>query len=94
MIEPEESYLSYVAASITVLYIRLLIALIGQNKKRYNLSLHKSIIIRKAPIQSGTKRLCASRARNDVLEAARSHSVQLRIEKFKAQRKEIFMCSL
>ncbi len=26
----EESYLSYVAASITVLYIRLLIALIGQ----------------------------------------------------------------
>ncbi len=31
----EESYLSYVAASITVLYIRLLIALIGQYKKRY-----------------------------------------------------------
>ncbi len=31
----EESNLSYVAASITVLYIRLLIALIGQNKKRY-----------------------------------------------------------
>ncbi len=35
-----ESYLSYVAASITVLYIRLLIAflicpIIGQNKKRY-----------------------------------------------------------
>ncbi len=29
------SYLSYVAASITVLYIRLLIALIGQYKKRY-----------------------------------------------------------
>ncbi len=29
----EESYLSYVAASITVLYIRLFIALIGQNKK-------------------------------------------------------------
>ncbi len=26
---------SYVAASITVLYIRLLIALIGQNKKCY-----------------------------------------------------------
>ncbi len=31
----EESYLSYVAAFITVLYIRFLIALIGQNKKRY-----------------------------------------------------------
>ncbi len=31
----EESYLSYVAAFITVLYIRLLLALIGQNKKRY-----------------------------------------------------------
>ncbi len=31
----EESYLSYVAASITVLYIRLLIALKGQYKKRY-----------------------------------------------------------
>ncbi len=31
----EESYLSYFAASIIVLYIRLLIALIGQNKKRY-----------------------------------------------------------
>ncbi len=31
----EESYLSYVASFITVLYIRLLIALIGQNKKRY-----------------------------------------------------------
>ncbi len=31
----EEYYLSYVAASITVLYIRLLIALIGQYKKRY-----------------------------------------------------------
>ncbi len=31
----EESYLSYVAASITVLNIRLLIALIGQYKKRY-----------------------------------------------------------
>ncbi len=29
-----ESYLTYVAASITVLYIRLLIALIGQNRKR------------------------------------------------------------
>ncbi len=28
----EESYLSYVTASITVLYIRLLIALIGQYK--------------------------------------------------------------
>ncbi len=31
----EESYLSYFDASITVLYIRLLIALIGQNKKHY-----------------------------------------------------------
>ncbi len=31
----EESYLSYVAAFITVLYIRLLIALIEQNKKSY-----------------------------------------------------------
>ncbi len=31
----EESYLSYVAAAITVLYSRLLIALIGQNKKCY-----------------------------------------------------------
>ncbi len=31
----EESYLSYVAASITVLYIRLLIGLIGRYKKRY-----------------------------------------------------------
>ncbi len=41
----EKSYLSYVATSITALYIRLLIALIGQ---------YKSIIIRKAPIESGT----------------------------------------
>ncbi len=31
----EESYLSNVAAFITVLDIRLLLALIGQNKKRY-----------------------------------------------------------
>ncbi len=31
----DESFLSYVPASITVLYIRLLIALIGQYKKRY-----------------------------------------------------------
>ncbi len=31
----EESYLSYVAASITVLYIILLIAFIGQYKNRY-----------------------------------------------------------
>ncbi len=51
-------------------------------------------MIRKAPIESGTKRLSASRAQNDALEAARSHSAQLRIEKFKAQRKEILMRSL
>ncbi len=31
----DRGVLSYVAASITVLYIRLLIALIGQYKKRY-----------------------------------------------------------
>ncbi len=63
-----------------------------------NLSLRKNII-RKAPIQSGIKHLCASRAQNDVLEATLSHSVQaqrsgVRIEKFKAQRKEILMCSV
>ncbi len=60
----------------------------------YIISLRKSIIIRKAPIESGTKRLCASRAQNDTLEAARSHSTQLRSEKFKAQREEILMHSL
>ncbi len=61
-----------------------------------NLSLCKYIIIRKATIQSGIKHLCASRAENDALEATLSHSVQaqcsgVRIEKFKAQRKEILM---
>ncbi len=30
----------------------------------------------KAPIQSGIKHLCASRAQNDALEAKLSHSVQ------------------
>ncbi len=40
-----------------------------------NLSLCKNII-RKAPIQSGIKHLCTSRAQNDTLEAALSHSVQ------------------
>ncbi len=60
-----------------------------------NLSLHKSIIIRKALIQSGTKRLCVSCAKNDALEATLRHSAQaaqrpgVHIEKFKAQRKEI-----
>ncbi len=50
-------------------------------------------------MQSGTKHLCTSRARNDTLEATLSHSAQaqgsgVRIEKFKAQRKEILMCSV
>ncbi len=58
-----------------------------------NLSLRKNII-RKAPIQSGIKHLCASRAQNDALEAILSHSAQAQrsgdhIEKFKAQRKSI-----
>ncbi len=66
-----------------------------------NLSLLKNIIILKAPIQSGIKHLCTSRAQNDahpvaqnnVLEATLSHSTQaqrarVHIEKFKAQRKE------
>ncbi len=39
----KESYLSYVAASFTVLYIILLIALIGQNKERYK----NSFIVKK-----------------------------------------------
>ncbi len=47
--------------------------------------------MRKAQIDSGTKLLCASRVQNDALEAARSHSAQLRTEKFKAQREEILM---
>ncbi len=34
------------------------------------------------------------RVQNDELEAARSHSTQLRKENFKAQRKEILMRSL
>ncbi len=79
-----ESYLSYVATSITVLYIRLLKAFLF-------LSYH----FWKAHIQSDTKHLCASRAQNDALEAARGHDAQLSsIEKFKAQRKEILMRSL
>ncbi len=40
-----------------------------------NLSLQKNII-RKAPIQSGIKHLCTSRAQNDTLEATLSHSAQ------------------
>ncbi len=53
----------------------------------------------KAPIQSGMKRLCASHAQNDALEATLSHSAQeqrseVRIEKFKVQRKEILMRSV
>ncbi len=64
-----------------------------------NLSLRKNIIIRKAPIQSGIKHICASRAQNDALEATLSHSAQaqrsgVRIEKFKAQRKEILKRSV
>jgi len=60
-----------------------------------NLSLRKNII-RKAPIQRGIKHLCTSRAQNDALEATLSHSAQaqhsgVRIERFKAQRKEILM---
>ncbi len=61
------------------------------NKKAINnLSLDKNII-RKAPIQSGIKHLCASRAQNDELEATLSHSVQAQcsrvcIKKFKGKR--------
>ncbi len=40
-----------------------------------NLSLRKNII-RKAPIQSGIKHLCTSRAQNDMLEATLSVSAQ------------------
>ncbi len=63
-----------------------------------NLSLRKNII-QKAPIQSGIKHLCISRAQNDALEATLSHIVlaqpsRVRIEKFKAQRKEILMRSV
>ncbi len=91
----EESYLSYVVASITVLYIRLLIALIGQYKKRYKLYfIAQKHFNTKSSNRERHKALCASRAQNDVLEAARSHSAQLLIEKFKAQRKEILMRSL
>ncbi len=59
------------------------------NKKGY-LSLRKNIIMCKAPIQS---------AQNDALEATLSHSTQeqrseVRIEKFKVQRKEILMRSV
>ncbi len=60
-----------------------------------NLSLCKNII-RKAPIQSGIKHLCASREQNGALEATLSHSTQaqrpgVHIEKFEAQRKEILI---
>ncbi len=41
-----------------------------------NLSLRKNIIIWKAPIQSGIKHLCASRAQNDALDATLSLGVQ------------------
>ncbi len=82
-----------------------------------NLSLHKNII-RKAPIQSGIKHLCTSRAQNDALEATMSlgalalsayehpvhrmmrvkqhwaHRSEVRIEKFKAQKKDILMLSV
>ncbi len=63
-----------------------------------NLSLRKNII-RKAPIQSGIKHVCASRAQNYALKATLSHSVQaqrsgVHIAKFKAQRKEISMRSV
>ncbi len=48
---------------------------------------------------TGPQCLCASCAQNDALEATLSHSAQaqcsgVRIEKFKAQRKEILMCSV
>ncbi len=64
-----------------------------------NLSLCKNIIIRKAPIQSGIKPLYASCAQNDALDATLSHSAQaqcsgVRIETFKAERKEILMHSV
>ncbi len=70
------------------------------NKKgNYNLSLRKNIIISKTPIQSGIKHLCAFHVQNDALEATLSHNVQaqrsgVRIEKFKAQKKEILMRSV
>ncbi len=41
-----------------------------------NLSLRRNIIIWKAPILSGIKHLCASRAQNDALDATLSHSAQ------------------
>ncbi len=40
-----------------------------------NLSLRNNIK-RKAPIQSGIKHLCASRAQNNAIEATLSHNVQ------------------
>ncbi len=36
-------------------------------------------IIPKAPIQSGMKHLCASRAQNDALDATLSHSAQAQL---------------
>ncbi len=47
-----------------------------KNKKAINnISLRKNII-RKAPIQSGIKHLCTSRAQNDMLEATLSVGAQ------------------
>ncbi len=45
------------------------------NNNINNLSLRKNII-GKAPIQSGIKYLCSSRAQNDALEATLSHTAQ------------------
>ncbi len=59
----------------------------------YNLSLRQSIIIQKAPMQSSTKRLCASRAQNDVLEAARRLRSPPSPHR-KVQREEILMRSV
>ncbi len=47
-----------------------------RTRKAINLSLRKNILIRKAPIESGIKRVCTSRVQNDALEATLSLDAQ------------------
>ncbi len=54
----------------------------------------KNIIIRKAPLQSGTKCLCASRAQNDALKATRSHSPHRNVQNTKGRDIDVlYLCN-